>query len=118
MGLVVKSPNAEADLRWRPLGKCPLVVAGGLKRVRRVQDVGWHGTPEGDPAPVEAFHDPILAVGEHLVMGWNQRAPNDDSGSPSLAGLYVLEDGTIGVPGDEPGAVRRGSRPVYDLAAR
>ena len=34
------------------------------------------------------------------------------------AGLYVLEDRAVRVPGDDPDAVRRRSRPLDDLAAR
>jgi hypothetical protein len=38
--------------------------------------------------------------------------------SPGVAGLDVLKDRAVRVPVDEPGAVRRGSRPLHDLAAR
>src|SRR6202451_4001607 len=38
--------------------------------------------------------------------------------SAGLAGLDVLEDRSVRVPGDEPGTVGSRSRPLNDLAAR
>jgi hypothetical protein len=43
---------------------------------------------------------------------------NPATHSSGVAGLDVLEDRSVRVSGDEPGAVRRGSRPLHDLAAR